>query len=226
MWEVRGTGLALLEMHFLAHKPTSPALMCLQPYLLLDRMVHDSSPTLSAGLPPAVPTWSLRLAVSYSRSSVGLAGQVVLDAAVAAANSSGSGADTAAVAEQWEPFLSALFLESCWRAVQLSWESSRCLGGPLQRYLGRTAAPAPEGTAEEEEEAAAQEQQAQLGAWLQLGCVPPLAQLLHAVEQVWGQAQRQGLGGLAGHEAAAAALASGFQMPLDVAQRLVGALLD
>eukprot|EP00887_Chlorella_sp_A99_P005912 scaffold29.g5912.t1 len=156
----------------------------LQPYLLLHRMVRAGSPAL-AGLPPAVPLWGLRLAVAYHRSSLGQAGEAVLRAAPEAA-------------EQWEPFVSPLFLEACWRRVQEAWE--RCVGGKqLRSYFDRQ-----QQQPSTENDALSQ----QLGAWLQVGSVPPLVQLLLAAEEARQATSQVGLSCDAATQAAGAALAA------------------
>lgn len=127
-----------------------------------------------------------------------------------------AGAD--AVAEQWEPLMSPLYLQSCWLQLQQTWEAAgigaeagKADSSPLRQYLHTQQLPQGDGGL--------------LGAYLQLCDVPAVPRLRSVLERVQHALQEMQLGdGPEARGAAAALLAAACKgMPVETAQAIVAA---
>lgn len=123
-----------------------------------------------------------------------------------------------AAKEQWEPIVSPVFLQLCWRQLEQAWKAvvgteveSRAAGSALRRYLLTQEVGGAEG--------------GMLGAYLQLCKVPPVHHLRVVLGRIERALQDLQLGdGKAARGAAAALLAATFRsIPTDAVEAIVAA---
>lgn len=137
-------------------------------------------------------------------------------------------ADGEAAAEQWEPVISPLLLQSCWQQLEAAWAASGAVdSAALQRYASTGALA---GSAAEDESGAQggpATAAGMLGAFLQLHAVPPAGALQHTCGQVQEMLRGAQLrdAGDAASAAAAMLCATHRGLGLPAARALAAALL-
>lgn len=194
-----------------------------------------------SGLPSAVPLRSLALSLAYYDSALGLAATIAAGAAQGQASGAcmaiclvcHAGASTShakppcvvcflagggAAAQQWEPIITPLLLQACWKQLEVAWaECGATDSRTLRKYVSTGA------LAAEADGAAA----GFLGAYLQLHSVPAAALLQKTASQVQDMLRDAQLPGADAASAAATAMlaATHRRMGLSAAQALAAALL-
>lgn len=180
----------------------------------------DALSLLWGGLPPAVPLRSLALALAYHDSMLGLAGAAAHKAALQRDPGNEAGA------QQWQPVISPLLLQACWRQLEQAWARSGAVTSTaLRRYVstGSLAASSDAAASEAGSLAAA----GMLGTYFQLHGVPAAVTLQETARQVQEMLQGAQLcdAAAAGTAAAAMVAATHTGMRLPAAQAIAAALL-
>ncbi|KAI3425098.1 hypothetical protein D9Q98_008476 [Chlorella vulgaris] len=200
--------------------PAYLLLYCIKQGLGQGRAGIDALSLLWGGLPPAVPLRSLALALAYHDSMLGLAGAAAHKAALQRDPGNEAGA------QQWQPVISPLLLQACWRQLEQAWARSGAVTSTaLRRYVstGSLAASSDAAASEAGSLAAA----GMLGTYLQLHGVPAAVTLQETARQVQEMLRGAQLcdAAAAGTAAAAMVAATHKGMRLPAAQAIAAALL-